>query len=86
LLLAAFRTAKSDRLLAQPEGRAPGAGQAIPGSLAREPAHDLTDASLVWLGGEIGVTDIVTVDDAGFAAYRTVSGKAFRNLLPPRRK
>jgi predicted nucleic acid-binding protein len=47
---------------------------------------DLADASLVWLAGEIGVTDIITVDDSDFAIYRTVSGKPFRNLLPARRK
>lgn len=46
---------------------------------------DLADASLVWLAGEIAVTDIVTVDDSDFATYRTVSGKPFRNLLPARR-
>jgi len=47
---------------------------------------DLADASLVWLAGQIGLTDIITVDDSDFAAYRTTSGKAFRNLLPARTK
>lgn len=47
---------------------------------------DLADASLVWLASQIGLTDVITVDDSDFAAYRTVSGKPFRNLLPARRK
>lgn len=47
---------------------------------------DLADASLVWLADQIGLTDVITVDDADFAAYRTASGKPFRNLLPARRK
>lgn len=51
----------------------------------RDHPMDLADASLVWLAGEIGVTDIVTVDDSDFATYPTVSGKPFRNLLPARR-
>jgi predicted nucleic acid-binding protein len=45
---------------------------------------DLADASLVWLAGQIGLTDVITVDDADFATYRTATGKAFRNLLPVR--
>lgn len=47
---------------------------------------DLADASLVWLASQIGLTDVITVDDGDFAAYRTATGKAFRNLLPARRK
>jgi len=47
---------------------------------------DLADASLVWLADQIGLTDVITVDDSDFATYRTLSGKPFRNLLPPRRK
>jgi predicted nucleic acid-binding protein len=50
----------------------------------RDRPMDLADASLVWLAGEIGLTDIVTVDDSDFAVYRTASGQAFRNLLPVR--
>jgi hypothetical protein len=42
---------------------------------------DLADASLVWLGEQIGLTDVITVDEADFAAYRTASGKAFRNVF-----
>lgn len=47
---------------------------------------DLADASLVWLADQIGLTDVITVDDADFAVYRTATGKPFRNLLPARRK
>ncbi len=45
---------------------------------------DLADASLVWLGGQIGLFDIITLDEHDFAAYRTASGQGFRNLLAPR--
>jgi uncharacterized protein len=68
----------------------------LPGSAAAELATlmtryrdhpmDLADASLVWLAGEISLTDVITIDDADFAAYRTRAGKPFRNLLPVRRK
>lgn len=51
----------------------------------RDPPMDLADASLVWLGGHLGVTDVLTVDDGDFATYRTAAGKPFRNLLPQRR-
>ena len=44
---------------------------------------DLADASLVWLGGQIGLLDIITLDERDFAAYRTASGQPFRNLLAP---
>jgi predicted nucleic acid-binding protein len=47
---------------------------------------DLADASVVWLAGQIGLTDVVTIDDRDFLTYRTASGKAFRNLLPVRTK
>jgi len=52
----------------------------------RDCPMDLADASLVWLAGEIGVTDIITVDDSDFSTYRTATGIPFRNLLPERRK
>ncbi len=42
---------------------------------------DLADASLVWLANRVGVTDIVTVDRADFAVYRTNKRKAFRNVF-----
>lgn len=40
---------------------------------------DLADASLVWLAEKTGVTDIITIDRADFAVYRTSKRKAFRN-------
>ena len=44
-------------------------------------AMDVTDASLVWLADRCNVQDIVTIDDAHFAAYRTPGGKTLRNLV-----
>lgn len=40
---------------------------------------DLADASLVWLAEKTGVTDIITIDRADFAVYRTRKGKSFKN-------
>lgn len=40
---------------------------------------DVADATLVWLAEAASVYDIVTVDQADFFAYRTVSGKRLRN-------
>lgn len=42
---------------------------------------DLADASLVWLANKIGITDIITIDRADFAVYRTTKRKPFRNLF-----
>ena len=42
---------------------------------------DLADASLVWLANKTGVTDIITIDRADFAVYRTAKRKAFRNVF-----
>jgi uncharacterized protein len=42
---------------------------------------DLADASLVWLANSTGVTDIITVDRADFAVYRTSKRKAFKNVF-----
>lgn len=50
----------------------------------RDHPMDLADASLVWLADQVGFTDVITIDDRDFAAYRTPSGKPFRNLLPVR--
>ena len=41
---------------------------------------DLADASLYWLANEIGITNIMTTDVAGFSRYRLPDGQAF-NLL-----
>ena len=40
---------------------------------------DLADASLVWLAEKTGVTDIITIDRADFAVYRTSKRKSFKN-------
>jgi predicted nucleic acid-binding protein len=42
---------------------------------------DLADASLVWLANATGVTDIITIDRADFAVYRTAKRKAFKNVF-----
>jgi hypothetical protein len=42
---------------------------------------DLADASLVWLANKTDITDIITVDRADFAVYRTRKRKAFRNVF-----
>ena len=40
---------------------------------------DLADASLVWLAEKTGVTDIIAIDRADFAMYRTSKRKSFKN-------
>ena len=42
---------------------------------------DLADASLVWLANKLDITDIITVDRADFAVYRTNKRKSFRNVF-----
>ncbi len=44
---------------------------------------DLADASLVHLANRTGITDIITIDRADFAAYRTDKRRTFRNLFTP---
>jgi predicted nucleic acid-binding protein len=44
-------------------------------------AMDVTDASLLWLADKSAVSDMLTIDDAHFSAYRTPGGKALRNLI-----
>lgn len=44
---------------------------------------DLADASLVWLAEKTGITDIITIDRADFAVYRTSKRKAFKNHFSP---
>lgn len=44
---------------------------------------NLADASLICLADAIGVTDIITVDQAGFDTYRTGTGKRFKNRFLP---
>jgi uncharacterized protein len=43
---------------------------------------DLADASLVWLANKTDITDVITIDRADFAVYRTSKRKAFRNVFP----
>jgi uncharacterized protein len=40
---------------------------------------DLADGSLVWLAEKTGVTDIITIDRADFAVYRTSKRKTLKN-------
>jgi hypothetical protein len=42
---------------------------------------DLVDASLVWLAGELGVLEVVTLDETDFGIYRLPGGKRLANLL-----
>ena len=42
---------------------------------------DLADASIVWLANKLDITDIITVDRADFAVYRTAKRRSFRNLF-----
>ena len=42
---------------------------------------DLVDASLVWLAKKIDITDIITIDRADFAVYRTRKRKVFHNVF-----
>lgn len=42
---------------------------------------DLADASLVWLANKTDITDVITIDRADFAVYRTSKRKAFRNVF-----
>ncbi len=41
---------------------------------------DLADASLVWLAGDTGVTQIMTLDQRDFSRYRLPDGRAFEIL------
>ncbi len=42
---------------------------------------DLADASLVWLANASEVTNIITIDRADFAVYRTAKRQAFKNIF-----
>lgn len=41
---------------------------------------DLADASLLWLGHESGLREIMTIDVKGFARYRLPNGEALAIL------
>jgi len=47
----------------------------------RDLPMDLADASLVWLAGVTGLTDVLTLDSADFGVYRLPNGKSFNNIL-----
>jgi len=42
---------------------------------------DLADASLVWLAGELGINEVITLDETDFVIYRLPGGKRLVNLL-----
>jgi len=42
---------------------------------------DLADASLVWLAGKMGITEVVTLDETDFGIYRLPGGKRLTNML-----
>lgn len=42
---------------------------------------DFADASLVWLGTKLKLTDIITIERGDFSVYRAADGKPFRNLF-----
>ena len=44
------------------------------------PMH-LADASRVWLANKLDMTEIIAVDRANFAIYRTAKRRSFRNLF-----
>lgn len=40
---------------------------------------DVADATLLWAAAALEVSDILTIDEAGFSAYRTPAGKRLHN-------
>jgi predicted nucleic acid-binding protein len=42
---------------------------------------DLADASLVWLAGELGIIEVITLDETDFGIYRLPGGQRLTNLL-----
>jgi predicted nucleic acid-binding protein len=42
---------------------------------------DFADATLIRLGGEVGINDVLTLDRRGFSTYRTTTGRRFRLVL-----
>ena len=42
---------------------------------------DLADATLVWLAGEMGIAEVVTLDETDFGIYRLPAGNRLTNLL-----
>ncbi len=42
---------------------------------------DLADASLVWMAGESGISEVMTLDGTDFGIYRLPGGQRLKNLL-----
>lgn len=42
---------------------------------------DLADASLVWVAGELGISEVITLDETDFGIYRLSGGQRLVNLL-----
>jgi predicted nucleic acid-binding protein len=42
---------------------------------------DLADASLVRLAGELGISEVITLDETDFGIYRLPGGQRLTNLL-----
>ncbi len=42
---------------------------------------DLADASLVWLAGELGISEVITLDETDFGICRLPGGQRLTNLL-----
>lgn len=47
--------------------------------LAKYPAMDLADASLILLAEKTSITDVLTIDRDAVEVYRTKTGRRFRN-------
>lgn len=47
----------------------------------RDRPMDLADASLIWLAGQSGVREILSIDAGDFAIFRTPQGKSFKDVL-----
>jgi len=42
---------------------------------------DPADASLVWLAGELGISEVITLDETDFGIHRLPGGQRLTNLL-----
>ena len=42
---------------------------------------DLADASLVWLAEQVGIVEVITLDETDFGIYRLTNGQRLTNLL-----
>ena len=42
---------------------------------------DLADASLVWLAEQVGIVEVITLDETDFGLYRLTTGRRLTNLL-----